>query len=143
MPLSISMRYDGEGMAKGFQAAPYEVVFFFAMKEGRAYGYELATRFNRMTGGHVKVSFGTIYPFLRRMESRGIIKSTRDEKSGRVYYALTSRGRNAQARVFKGIKESQKEWEEKLLGILAMHAEVFGRKALLDLLERGKPLAKP
>jgi hypothetical protein len=53
MPLSISMRYDGEGMAKGFQAAPYEVVFFFAMKEGRAYGYELATRFSRMTGGQI------------------------------------------------------------------------------------------
>ena len=130
-------------MPKGFQAAPYEVVFFFAMKEGRAYGYELAARFRRMTGGHMKVSFGTIYPFLRRMENRGIIKSTRDEKSGRVYYALTPKGRTAQSKVFKGIKESQKEWEERLLGILAMHAEVFGRKALLDLLDRGKLLAKP
>ena len=130
-------------MPKGFQVVPYEVVFFFAMKEGRAYGYELAARFGRMTGGHMKVSFGTIYPFLRRMENRGIIKSTRDEKSGRVYYALTPKGRTAQAKVFKGIKESQKEWEEKLLGILAMHAEVFGRKALLDLLERGKLFAKP
>jgi DNA-binding PadR family transcriptional regulator len=130
-------------MPKGFQTAPYEVVFFFAMKEGRAYGYELATRFRRMTGGHMKVSFGTIYPFLHRMENRGIIKSTRDAKSGRVYYALTPRGRTAQAKAFKGIKESQKEWEEKLLGILAMHAEVFGRKALLHLLERGKLFAKP
>jgi hypothetical protein len=43
----------------------------------------------------------------------------------------------------KRIKESQKEWEEKLLGILAMHAEVFGRRALHALLERGKLLAKP
>jgi len=130
-------------MPKGFQAAPYELAFFFAMKEGRAYGYELAARFGRMTGGHMKFSFGTIYPFLRRMENRGIIKSTRDEKSGRVYYALTPKGRMAQAKVFKGMKESRREWEEKLLGILAMHAEVFGRKALLDLLERGKLFAKP
>jgi hypothetical protein len=30
----------------------------------------------------------------------------------------------------KRIKESQKEWEEKLLGILAMHREVFGQRAL-------------
>ena len=43
---------------------------------------------------------------------------------------------------FKRIKESQMEWEEKLLGILAMHAEVFGRRALNDLLERGKLLVK-
>jgi DNA-binding PadR family transcriptional regulator len=130
-------------MAKGFRTAPYEVVFFLAMKEGRAYGYELATRFREMTRGHIKISFGTIYPFLRRMESRGIIRSTEDQKSGRVYYALTPRGRAAQARVFKRIKQSRKEWEEKLLGILAMYAEVFGRKALLDLLERGRTLAKP
>jgi len=126
-------------MAKGFQTGPYEVMFFFALKDGPAYGYELATRFRKMTGGHIKVSFGTIYPFLRRMERRGIIKSTRDEPSGRVYYALTAKGRTAQTRVLKRIKQSQKEWEEKLLGILAMHAEVFGRRALRDLLERGKP----
>jgi DNA-binding PadR family transcriptional regulator len=130
-------------MAKGFQTGPYEVMFFLALKDGPAYGYELATRFKKMTRGHMKVSFGTIYPFLRRMERRGIIKSTREERSGRVYYALTPKGRTAQERVFKQIKKSQKEWGEKLLGILAMHAEVFGRRALHDLLERGKLLAKP
>ena len=128
-------------MAKGFQTGPYEVMFFLALKDGPAYGYELARRFKKMTRGHVKVSFGTIYPFLRRMERRGIIKSTRKEGSGRVYYALTRKGRTAQERVFKQIKKSQKQWEEKLLGVLAMHAEVFGRRALHDLLERGKLLA--
>jgi DNA-binding PadR family transcriptional regulator len=130
-------------MAKGFQTGPYEAMFFLALKDGPAYGYELATRFKKMTRGHISVSFGTIYPFLRRMERRGIIKSTREERSGRVYYALTPKGRTAQERVFKQIKKSQKEWEEKLLGILAMHSEVFGRRALHDLLERGKLLAKP
>jgi DNA-binding PadR family transcriptional regulator len=130
-------------MAKGFQSGPYEVMFFLALKDGPAYGYELGRRFKRMTGGHIKVSFGTIYPFLRRMERRGIIKSTRDIRSGRVYYALTPNGRATQKRVFKQIKKSEKEWEEKLLGILAMNAEVFGRKALHDLLERAEVLTKP
>jgi DNA-binding PadR family transcriptional regulator len=130
-------------MAKGFQAGPYEVMFFLALKDGPAYGYELASRFKKMTRGHVKFSFGTIYPFLRRMEHRGIIKSTRDARSGRVYYALTPKGRAAQEGAFKQIKKSQKEWERKLLGILAMHAEVFGRRALRDLLERGRLLAEP
>ncbi len=130
-------------MAKGFQTGPYEVMFFLALKDGPAYGYELAKRFKQMTRGHIRVSFGPIYPFLRRMERRGIIKSNRGERSARVYYALTPKGRRAQERVFKQIKKSKKEWEEKLLGILAMHAEVFGRKALHDLLERGKLLAKP
>lgn len=129
-------------MAKGFQTGPYEIMFFLALKDGPAYGYELATRFKKMTRGHIKFSFGTIYPFLRRMERRGIIKSTRDERSSRVYYSLTPKGRTAQERVFKQIKKSQKEWEQKLLGILAMYAEVFGRRALHDLLERGRLLAK-
>src|SRR5208337_3474305 len=130
-------------MAKGFQARPYEVMFFLALKDGPAYGYELATRFKKMTRGHINFSFGTIYPFLRRMERRGIVKSTRDAGSSRVYYALTPKGRTAQTRILKRLRESQKEWEEKLLGILAMHAEVFGRRALHDLLMRGKILAKP
>lgn len=125
-------------MAKGFKAGPYEVMFFLAMKDGPAYGYELATHFRRMTGGHIKISFGTIYPFLRRMERRRLIKSTRDEKSGRVYYALTRKGRTTQTKRLQRIKESQKEWEEKLLGILAMYAGVFGRRALHDLLRRGR-----
>jgi DNA-binding PadR family transcriptional regulator len=114
-------------------------MFFMAMKNRPAYGYQLAERFRRMTGCHIKVSYGTIYPFLRRMERRGIIKSRRDEPSGRVYYELTHRGREAQERLSKRIRESQKEWEERLLGILAMHAEVFGRKALRDLLKRAQP----
>jgi DNA-binding PadR family transcriptional regulator len=125
-------------VVKGFQAGPYEVMFFLAIKDGPAYGYELAARFRKMTGDHIRVSYGTVYPFLRRMEQRGIIRSTRDEKSGRVYYALTPKGRATQERVSKQIKESQKEWEGRLLGILAMYAEVFGRKAFHDVLERAK-----
>lgn len=125
-------------MAKGFQAGPYEAMFFLVMKEGSAYGYELAERFRKITGGHIKVSYGTIYPFLRRMERRGVIKSRRDKSSGRVYYEFTQRGRRVREQLSKTTKESQKEWEEKLLGILAMYAEVFGRKALSDLLKRAK-----
>ena len=95
-------------MAKGFQTGPYEVMFFLALKDGPAYGYELATRFKKMTRGHIRFSFGTIYPFLRRMERRGIIKSTREMKSNRVYYALTPKGRTTQEKVFRQIEKSQK-----------------------------------
>jgi len=125
-------------VARGLKSGPYEVMFFRAMKKRTAYGYELAEQFRKMAGGHINVSYGTIYPFLRRMERRGIIRSRRDESSGRVYYELTRRGREAQERLSKRIMESRKEWEERLLGILAMHAEVFGRKALRELLKRAQ-----
>jgi len=111
-------------------------MFFLVMKDGPAYGYELGARFNKMTRGHIRMSYGTIYPFLRRMERRGVIRSRRKESSGRVYYELTPRGREAQKRLSKRIVESQKELEEKLLGILAIHEKLFGRKALSRLLKR-------
>jgi len=111
-------------------------MFFLVMKEGPAYGYELAERFRKMTGGHIRVSYGTIYPFLRRMERKGIIRSKKDASKGRVYYELTQRGRQVQKRISKKVKESHKEWDEKLLGILETYAQVFGRRALRDLLKR-------
>jgi len=70
------------------------------------------------------------------MERRGVIRSKRDKSSARVYYELTRRGREAQEKLSKRIRQSQKEFEEKLLGILAIHEGLFGRKALSDLLKR-------
>ncbi len=130
-------------MAKEAEPRPYEVMFYMAMREGPAYGYQLAARFRKMTGGHIKVSYGTIYPFLRRMERRGVIRSKKDEKTGRIYYELTRRGMEAEKKVSKGMKGCQKEMEEKLLGILCMHSQMFGRKALRDLLARANKLGSP
>jgi DNA-binding PadR family transcriptional regulator len=129
-------------MAKEGLPRPYEVMFYMAMKDGPAYGYELAARFRKMTGGHIKVSYGTIYPFLRKMEQRGVIRSRKDEKSGRIYYELTRRGVEAEKGVLKRLKECQKDMEEKLLGILSMHAQIFGRKAFRDLLGRANNQVK-
>ncbi len=115
-------------------------MFYMAMREGPAYGYQLAARFRKMTGGHIKVSYGTIYPFLRGMERRGVIRSRRDEKSGRVYYELTRRGMDAEKSVSRHMHESQKDMEERLLGFLCMHSQMFGRKALRNLLGRANNL---
>ena len=125
----------GWSMAKRFGVAPYEIMFLLLMKGGPAYGYELANRFSRMTDDHIKVSYGTIYPFLRRMERRGILRSKKDETTGRVYYKLTGQGRQAQRQLSRRIRESREEWREKLLGVLAVHEQVFGRKALKNLLK--------
>jgi len=115
---------------------PHELMLYMVMKEGSAYGYQLAARFRKMTGGHIKISYGTIYPLLRKMERRGLIRSRKDEKSGRIYYELTSEGLEAGKKLSAHMKECQRDSEEKLLGILHMHLEVFGRKALKDLLAR-------
>ena len=125
----------GWSMAKGFGVTLYEAMFLLLMKGAPAYGYELANRFSNMTDNHIKISYGTIYPFLRRMERRGILRSKKDETKGRVYYKLTDEGRKAQRQLSRRITESQEEWREKLLGVLAVHEKVFGRRALRNLLK--------
>jgi len=127
-------------MAKDAQPRPYEVMFYMAMKEGPAYGYQLAARFRKMTGGYIRISYGTIYPFLRRMERTGLIRSRKDAKSGRIYYELTRRGLEAEKNLSTRTRECQKDFEEKLLGILYMHSEMFGRRALKDLLVRANKI---
>jgi len=127
-------------MAKESEPRPYEVMFYMAMRDGPAYGYELAARFRKMTGGHIKVSYGTIYPFLRKMERKGIIRSKKDVKSGRIYYELTGRGMEAKEAMGKKMKGLERDMQEKLLGILCMHSQMFGRKALRSLLRRANSL---
>lgn len=129
-------------MARDALPRPYEVMFYMAMKDGPAYGYQLAERFRSMTGGHIRVSYGTIYPFLRKMERKGVILSRKDEKTGRIYYELTRRGVVAEKGVLRKLKDCQRDMEEKLLGILSMHAQIFGRKAFKNLLGRANSQVK-
>lgn len=123
-------------MLKGFAGKAYQLVFLWLMKDGPVYGYELAGRFEKLTKGHIKVSYGTLYPFLRRLESRGLIRSTKDESSGRVYYELTPKGKIALEKLPDKLEESQEYFNEKLLGFLAIYTELFGRQALKKLLKR-------
>jgi hypothetical protein len=44
--------------------------------------------------------------------------------------------------VLKKVKECQKDMEEKLLGILSMHAQIFGRKAFRELMGRANDQVK-
>ncbi|HIH01408.1 TPA: helix-turn-helix transcriptional regulator [Thermoplasmata archaeon] len=123
-------------MPKGFASTAYEPIFLKLMKEGPIYGYELTSRFEKMTKGHIKMSFGTVYPFLRRMERRGLIKSTKDESSGRVYYELTPKGKIAQEKLSGKLDETQEYLDGKLLGLLSVYQELYGQAALRKLLDK-------
>jgi PadR family transcriptional regulator PadR len=131
-------------MSKDLTSAPatklLELLFFTAMREGPAYGYELSRRFRKMSGGHMRISYGTIYPMLRRMEYTGLIRSRRDESSRRVYYELTKRGVRAQASLAARMEDRQGEMEEKFLGMLSIYGSIFGPKALGNLLKRSRDL---
>ena len=125
-------------MLKGFSSKVYQPVFLWLMKDGPIYGYELTSKIEKMTNGHLQISFGTVYPILRRMENSGLIISTKDEPSGRVYYELTPKGKFAQEELASDIEETKKILSGKLLGSMAIYQALFGKEALDELLKQRK-----
>ena len=125
-------------MLRRISSKVYQPIFLRFMKDGPVYGYELTSRFEKMSKGHIQISFGTVYPILRHMEKSGLISSTKDEPSGRVYYELTPKGKLAQEKLASDIEKTKKILSEKLLGSLAIYQELFGNEALDELLKQRK-----
>jgi DNA-binding PadR family transcriptional regulator len=65
------------------------------------YGYELAAELDQRSDGIFALGQGTLYPLLYSLETKGLIRVTREEFSGdsgdqgrkRRYYAVTARGK--------------------------------------------------
>ena len=66
-----------------------------AMADGRTHGYAIMKEVERLTGGAVRLSTGTLYGIIKRLLADGLIKETRtgsDERRRR--YELTRFGAN-------------------------------------------------
>jgi DNA-binding PadR family transcriptional regulator len=117
----------------------YQIVaLLWLMRKGPIYGYDIASRYKEMTNHHMKISYGIVYPFLRRMETRGLAVSAKDQSAGRVYYTLTPRGKSTLKQLLSRLEENRKYFDEILLGFLAIYSELFGRKTLDALLTRAR-----
>ncbi len=63
------------------------------------YGLEIIDALEQGSGGKLKVSFGTLYPTLRRLERKGLVETrwgdeTPEERGGarRKYYRISPKG---------------------------------------------------
>jgi DNA-binding PadR family transcriptional regulator len=66
-----------------------------ALLDGPRHGYDIAATASELSGDRVKLSAGTLYGVLDRLESKGQIKLDREETvNGRLrrYYRITSGG---------------------------------------------------
>lgn len=71
------------------------------------YGYEIARELQERSQDTYRISQGTLYPALRRLESKGWIRSYWGEseaKGRRKFYVITDLGR-------KVLKEKLSEWD--------------------------------
>jgi PadR family transcriptional regulator PadR len=71
-----------------------------------SYGNQLMERIAAMTAGVLSVNPNTMYPLLRRLEGRGLIRGDWEhpERRTRRYYSLTDEGRAEYARLVEEVR---------------------------------------
>lgn len=81
--------------------AVLEFAILGVLHEEPMHGYELRKRLNALLGAFRAISYGSLYPCLKDLEARGLIRPTGDDdsapaltgKRARVVYALTAEGK--------------------------------------------------
>ena len=73
-----------------------EAILLYLISELPMYGYQIIKELEKRTTGYFKLKGGTIYPVLRRLEGKGLVKSRWQqitERQRRRYYEITDKGR--------------------------------------------------
>jgi PadR family transcriptional regulator, regulatory protein PadR len=76
------------------------------ISDNPSYGNQLMERIASMTAGVLSVNPNTMYPLLRRLESRGLIRGDWEhpERRTRRYYSLTDEGREEYTRLVEEVR---------------------------------------
>lgn len=85
-----------------------DTIILAALMSGDSYGYRISRMISKQTDGRFEMKEATLYTAFKRLEESGYISSYWGEEgtgARRRYYAITSKGREAYARLMH-------EWEE-------------------------------
>jgi len=76
------------------------------INEGPSYGNKLMERIGAMTAGVLSVNPNTMYPLLRRLEGRGLIRGEWEhpERRSRRYYEITGEGKAELERLVEEVR---------------------------------------
>lgn len=105
-------------MDRELKRGTLEMVLLHLLEERERYGYELVTLLEERADGAFRVSGGTLYPVLYRLEEAGWLEprwETRDRGAPRKYYAVTDAGRAELGR-------RREEWNEFVRSVEALLA---------------------
>ena len=71
------------------------------------YGYELTQKAKEISGGHLKITEGTLYPLLHKLEAEGTLSSELKPYGNRMrkYYRLTPSGTQEQENASLSLQE--------------------------------------
>ncbi len=77
------------------------------LKNGDNYGYEIVLKVKQLTNNEIKWKEASIYPVLKKLESKGYIKSywkVQNNERPRKYYTILAEGK-------KQFEHNMHEWE--------------------------------
>lgn len=80
----------GGFIARGRPVSPLQFLMLIQLNKEPKYGYEMLKIFREEFEDHWELKTGTFYPALRRLESRGFVKT--ELKDGKEFYSLTKKG---------------------------------------------------
>ncbi len=84
-----------------------QLLLLAMLKDTPKYGFQIIRELGQLTDGFFDLKEGTLYPALRRLESKGYLEGkwhTDEEGGPRKYYQITQLGR-------KALKEASGVWE--------------------------------
>jgi PadR family transcriptional regulator PadR len=82
-------------ISKALTGASTKPIVLAILRKGESYGYEIIQQVRDITGGELDWSEPMLYPFLKRLERDGLIRSQwrlSDRGPLRKYYRLTPQG---------------------------------------------------
>ena len=88
----------------GASAAP---IILLVLRNGDNYGYEIVLKVKELTNDEIKWKEASIYPVLKKLESKGFIKSywkVQKNERPRKYYTILAEGK-------KQFEHNMHEWE--------------------------------
>ena len=106
--------------SKPLVSATLKPMMLSILAEGEAYGYQIISRIQKISGGQMKWTTGTLYPLLHRLEKGGLVESYWLEVPNaprRKYYRLTPAGH-------KALVHEKQQWLE----VQQMMAGLWGLK---------------
>ncbi len=83
-------------LSKELMASSLAPMVLIILRGQENYGYEIIQQLRTQTGGHLTVAEGTLYPVLKKMETKGWIEGVwKKSETGRErrYYTLTDCGK--------------------------------------------------
>jgi PadR family transcriptional regulator PadR len=83
------------------------IVLKLLKEEGPTHGYALTQRVEKLTNGKIKLTYGSLYPILHKLEKEKMVVTATDIRNNRmrIYYALTPKGQSVAAEKIRELQE--------------------------------------